>query len=163
MNIYLHACQSIQSYPFVMWFTSSILVSLVIWLAHYVSVFLTIGSMVMIDLRVLGLAGKNQTVTEITDFYAPWMWIGLGILFFTGMLMLAGDSALFCTNGVFGVNMLVTVIAAVFGVFIRKRAPAWERPSGIPWGAKVIAGVSILLWVGTILSAVEVPAISAVP
>jgi hypothetical protein len=163
MNTYLQVCQSIQTNHFVMWFTGSILVSLLIWLAHYVSVFLTIGSMVMIDLRVLGVAGKNQTVSEITDFYAPWMWIGLGILFFTGMLMLAGDSALFCTNGVFGANLLITVFAAAFGVFIRNRAPAWERPSGTPWGAKLVAGLSILLWLGTILSAVEVPAISNVP
>jgi hypothetical protein len=163
MNTYLHVCNNIQTNHFVMWFTGSILVSLLIWLAHYVSVFLTIGSMVMIDLRILGVTGKNQTVSEITDFYSPWMWIGLAVLFCTGMLMLAGDSALFCTNGVFGVNMLVTVVAAVTGVLIRKWAPVWERPSGTPLGAKLLAGVSILLWIGTILSAVEVPAISNVP
>lgn len=163
MNTYLDACQAVESNHIVMWLNSGILVSLGIWMVHYISVFLTIGSMVMIDLRILGLAGKNQTVTEIADFYAPWMWIGLGTLFCTGVSMLLGDAILFCTNGVFGVNMLVTVIAAVFGVFIRKRASFWEQPSGTPWGAKLVAGVSILLWVGTILTAVEVPALSRVP
>ena len=144
-----------------MWFTGSILVSLVIWLAHYISVFLTIGSMVIINLRILGLAGKNQTVSAVTDFYAPWMWIGLGVLFCTGSLMLAGDAPLFCTNGSFGFSMLVTLVAAATGVFIRKRAPAWDRPSGTPWRAKLLAVLSILLWVGAILSAVEVPATSS--
>jgi hypothetical protein len=163
MNTYLQVCQNVQANHFVMWFTGSILVSLIIWLAHYISVFLTVGSMVMIDLRVLGLTGNNQTVSEITDFYAPWMWIGLVVLFCTGMLMLAGDSALFCTNGIFGINMLVTVLAAAAGVFIRRKAPVWEGPSGTPWGAKLFAGFAILLWVGTILSAVEVPARSNVP
>lgn len=163
MNTYLQFCSSVQSNHIVMWFTSGILISLAIWLCHYVSVFLTIGSMLMMDLRVLGLTGKNQTVSEIADFYAPWMWTGLGILLFTGLLMLAGDSALFCTNGVFGMNLLITALAAATGVFIRNKAPAWESPSGTPWGAKLVAGVSILLWIGTILSAVEVPAISNVP
>jgi hypothetical protein len=163
MHTYIHTCSAVQNNPFVMWFTGSILISLLIWLAHYVSVFLTIGSMLMMDLRVLGVAAKNQTVTEVADFYSPWMWIGLAVLFFTGLLMLAGDSALYCTNVVFGVNLLVTAFAAATGVFIRKRAPAWERPAGVPWGAKVFAGISMLLWVGTILSAVFVPALSSVP
>jgi hypothetical protein len=163
MHSYLHFCHDLQNYPLVVWFTNAIVVSLVIWMAHYVSVFLTIGSMVMMNLRVLGIAGKNQTITQVADFYAPWMWIGLTVLFFTGILMLLGDSALFCTNTVFGVNLLITVLAAVSGVFVRKRAPAWEGPSGAPRGAKVIAGVSIFLWLGTILSAVAVPALSNVP
>jgi len=163
MTSYLTACRDVQNYPFIMWLTGSIMPSIAVWLAHYLSVFLTVGSMVMMDLRILGLTGKNQTVTEITDFYSPWMWTGLGVLLFTGLLMLAGDSVLFCTNGVFGVNMLVTALAAVSGVFVRKRAPAWDRPSGTPLGAKIVACISILLWVGTILSAVEVPAISNVP
>ena len=163
MNTYLHVCRNVQKLHFVMWFSGSILVSLLIWVAHYVSAFLTIGSMVMIDLRILGLTGENQTVSAITDFYSPWMWSGLSVLFFTGILMLAGDSALFCTNGLFGVNLLVTALAAATGVFIRKKAPAWERPSGTPWVAKLIAGVSMLLWLGTILSAVEVPTTSNFP
>ena len=146
-----------------MWFNESIIISLLIWLAHYISVFLTIGSMVMIDLRVLGVSGKNQSVSNIADFYSPWMWIGLATLLVTGMLMLAGDSVLFCTNGVFGLNMLITIVAAVSGIIVRKMAPACDRPSGTPWAAKLLAGVSILLWLGTILSAVEVPAISGVP
>jgi len=163
MNTYIQVCQSIQNYHLVMWFNESIIVSLLIWLAHYVSVFLTIGSMVMIDLRVLGVSGRNQSVSDIADFYSPWMWIGLAVLFVTGMLMLAGDSSLFCTNGVFGINMLITIVAAASGVLVRKMAPAWDRPSGTPLGAKLIAAVSILLWLGTILSALEVPAISGVP
>jgi hypothetical protein len=163
MNSYLHACHALQSNPVVMWFTNAIVVSLLIWLSHYLAVFLTIGSMVIMDLRVMGLAAKSRTITEIADYYSPWMWIGLGVLTVSGLLMLSGDSVLFCTNGIFGINLLVTAVAAAFGVFIRKRAASWDRPSGAPWGAKLIAGVSILLWVGTILSAVEVPARSAVP
>jgi hypothetical protein len=163
MHTYLHACHALQSNSFVMWFTSGIMTSLVIWISHYVAVFLTIGSMVMISLRVLGIAGKSQTVTEISDYYSPWMWIGLAVLTISGFLMLAGDADLFCTNGYFAANLIVTAVAAAFGVFIRKKAPAWDRPSGTPLGAKLVAGFSILLWAGTILSAVEVPARSGVP
>jgi hypothetical protein len=77
--------------------------------------------------------------------------------------MLAGDSALFCTNMIFGINLLVTAIAAVTGVIVQKNLRAWDQASGPPAGAKILAAVSLLLWLGTILSAVEVPARSSVP
>jgi hypothetical protein len=160
---YLHFCKGIEHYPIVVWFTTSILASLLIWLCHYVSVFLTVGSMVVINLRVLGLAGKRQTLTHIAEIYGPWMWIGVIVLIVTGLLMLAGDSALFCTNGVFGINLLVTLLAVLTGVVINRFASSWDKPSGIPAGAKVFAMVSLLLWLGTILSAVEVPSRSNVP
>jgi hypothetical protein len=163
MNSYLHACQDVQSAPIVMWFTQGILISVFIWLIHYLSAFLTVGSMVMIDLRVLGLAGKSQSISQVTKFYSPWMWTGIVALTITGLLMLAGDAVLFCNNVVFGTNLLITALAAVTGVIIARKVPSWDSPSGAPAGAKVLALVSLLLWLGTILSAVEVPALSNVP
>lgn len=161
MNSYFQICHEIQSNPFVMWFTDAIMISLLIWLAHYISVFLTIGSMIMLDLRILGLTGNSQTIAETAAFYSPWMWAGVGMLVFTGTTMFASDSVSFCTSGIFGVNLAVTALAVLSGVFIQKRARAWDQPSdGSPWGAKLAAVVSLLLWLGTIWSAVEVPAIT---
>ena len=162
MDSYLKTCHDIQTSPFVVWFTGSITISLLIWLGHYVSSFLTIGSMVMIDLRILGLTGKSQTITETAEFYSRWMWIGLAVVTFTGLPMFASDALSFCTSGIMGVNIFITALAAASGVFISRRSSAWNEPSGTPWIAKVSAGVSILLWLGTILSAVEVPALTNV-
>lgn len=163
MDSYLHACRDLQTAPIVMWFTNGVVISVFIWLAHYVSVFLTVGSMAMLDLRVLGVAGKSQTMTQVSKIYSPWMWRGLAVLTFTGLLMLAGDALLFCTNGVFGINLLITVLAAISGVIISKKVPTWDLPKGAPLSGRLLAVVSLLLWLGTILSAVEVPARSNVP
>lgn len=163
MNSYMSACRDLQNSPTVMWFTQSILVSLLIWLVHYLSGFLTVGSMVMVDLKILGLTGKRSSLTEIADFYGPWMWTGIISLTLTGLLMLAGDAVLFCDNGWFALVLGVTALAAVTGVIIRKKAPQWDQPNGSPTGAKLFAFVSLLLWLGTILSSVEVPSRSNVP
>src|SRR5579863_10287692 len=104
MNQYLDFCGGIQRYPVVVWFTNSLLLSILIWLSHYFSLFLTIGSMVVLDLRVLGVAGRKQTITRIANLYSRWMWIGLAVLFVSGAMMAAGDSVLFCTNTVFGIK-----------------------------------------------------------
>jgi hypothetical protein len=159
----MQACHDLQGARIVMWLTQGILISIAIWLAHYLSAFLTVGSMVMLDLRVLGVAGKSQTMTQVSKIYSPWMWTGVAVLTVTGLVMLSGDAVLFCNNGVFGMNLLITFLAVISGIIIFKKIPSWDSPNGAPLYARLFALVSVLLWLGTILSAVEVPARSNVP
>ena len=121
--------------------------------------------MLVINLRVLGLAGKRQSLTQVSELYGPWMWTGLAVLLVTGILMLTGDAPLFCTNGVFGVNLLVTALAAITGVVVKNSMPSLGPPGGRSrWSASFSRQrVSLLLWIGTILTAVEVPSRSNVP
>jgi hypothetical protein len=163
MDEYLHLCAQLQNYPIVVWFTNSLLISILIWLSHYFSLFLTIGSMAILNLRVLGLTGRNQTITQVANVYARWMWIGLVVLFISGSLMLAGDSVLFCTNGVFGVKLLLIILAAISGVIIQKNVRKWDQAPKTPTAAKALALISLVLWIGTILSAVDIPALTNVP
>lgn len=163
MNQYLEFCGGIERYPFVVWFTNSLLASILIWLSHYLSLFLTIGSMVILNLRVLGVAGRQQTITQIANVYSRWMWIGLAILFVSGIMMAAGDSVLFCTNGVFGIKLVLIVLAATSGVIIQRNARRWDQAPAVPIVAKTLALVSLILWVGTILAAVDIPALTNVP
>src|SRR5262249_17992099 len=151
-------CSQIQRYPVVVWFTNSLLVSVVIWLSHYFSLFLTIGSMAVLNLRVLGLTGRNQTMTQIANIYSRWMWTGLALLFVSGILMAAGDSVLFCTNEVFGIKLGLIALAAISGVVIQRNIRKWDGEPKIPVTAKLLAGISLALWIGTILSAVDIPA-----
>ena len=163
MEQYLAFCGGIQHYPIVVWFTNSLLASIVIWLSHYVSLFLTIGSMAILNLRVLGIAGRKQTITQIADVYSKWMWTGLAVLFVSGTMMAAGDSELFCTNGVFGIKLVLILLAALSGIIIQRNVRRWDQVSVVPMAAKTLAFVSLILWVGTILAAVDIPALTNVP
>jgi hypothetical protein len=163
MNQYLDFCGRIEHYRIVVWFTNSLLVSILIWLSHYFSLFLTIGSMAVLNLRVLGVAGRKQTITQIANLYSRWMWIGLAVLFVSGIMMAAGDSVLYCTNGVFGIKLALIVLAAISGVIIQRSARTWDQSPAVPATAKALAFVSLILWVGTILAAVQIPALTSVP
>jgi Na+/melibiose symporter-like transporter len=39
------------------------------------------------DLRLLGLAMRNQAVSEVFDDFRPWMLAGFAIMFLTGFLL----------------------------------------------------------------------------
>src|SRR3984893_12793423 len=40
---------------------------------HIVGIGMLLGSVLMIDLRILGWAGTDQTIRQTTDRFAPWV------------------------------------------------------------------------------------------
>ena len=67
----------------------------------------------------------------------------------------AGDWA---PDPVFHVKLAVMVVAIVFAYLVQRGVPKWAAAPEIPTSAKVIATIALLLWVLTILSASEIPA-----
>src|SRR5215467_9549791 len=149
MTSFLDACYKVQIAPPTLWYSQSTLISLFIWIVHYFSAFLTVGAMVVITLRVLGVAVRGQTITQVSKIYSPWMWVGLTAVTTTGLLLLFSDATSFCANGVFGVSLLVTALATISGIVVTRKAAAWDVPSGPPANAKLFATLSLLLWLGT--------------
>lgn len=157
-----HFCELLQHSPWIIALDSSIVISTIFELCHYLGFFLLVGSIVLVDLRVLGIAGRGQTATSMAQQLFPWMWVGLVFAFVSGFFMFAADAVDFYGASFFRLKMLVLVIALVVGIFVEWQVPRWERQSAISVGAKTIALISMLLWVATILVALEVPAINGV-
>src|SRR5262249_46942166 len=60
----------------------------------------------------------------------------------------------------FRIKMLVIGLAAVSALAIDWRVPTWDRASTMPVTARLVALISIVLWLGTILMGVEIPALT---
>ena len=123
---------------------------------HFFSLFLLVGTAAVVDLRLLGLAGRSQSVTELAEQLFPWSWIGLGLCVLSGFFMFAASATGFVVNTQFLIKMVVTVAAIVFGVVVQRSTPKWDQPSGTPLLAKVTAVISLALWIGAILMAAEI-------
>jgi hypothetical protein len=114
-----------------------------------------------VDLRILGLAGKQQNLTALAKFLFPWTWLGLFFVTVSGFLMFAGYAGQEYPAGVFWIKLGVFFLAVIVGVIVQKSAPRWDHMSAIPTSAKAIAVLSLVLWFGMILASVEVPAFIA--
>lgn len=145
------------------WADDSVLVATVFEIMHYFSMFLLVGSIVIVDLHLLGLIAKRRTIGEVSSEFFPLMWIGMALNFFSGFVMFAGDATTFAPNWVFHIKVTVIALAVVFGVIVQLQARKWARSeSGVPGWGKALALLSLLLWIGSILSAVEVPSLTNV-
>ena len=58
---------------------------------HIVAIGLGLASVLMIDLRVLGWAGHDQTLRQTTNRFGPWLSAALLVLLVTGFLMVVGE------------------------------------------------------------------------
>ena len=129
---------------------------------HYYSMFVLVGSMAIVDLRVLGIMARDQSATILARRIFPWVWASLAVNLITGFIMFAGDATAYVPTWSFQLKILVVLLAIVLGTFVQWRVPAWDRAAALPTAAKIAAAVSLLFWIGAILMGVEVPAISGI-
>jgi hypothetical protein len=118
---------------------------------HIVGIGVVMGSVFMIDLRILGWAGMDQTLRQTTSRFAPWLTGALYLMLATGILMVIGEPVRELVTFSFWLKMFLvaagTVVAAVFRVSLRKHERQWEetrvKSSSIRW----LAILTFLIWV----------------
>jgi hypothetical protein len=159
--------------PFFQWLEStwwatkvddSVPIAVVFEIIHYFSMFLLVGSIVLVDLRLMGVAGRQRSIADVSSQFFPVMWVAMAFNFFSGFVMFASDATTFAPNWVFHIKLTVIFLAVVFGIIVQFQAKKWgqEEAPVIPAWGKILALVSLLLWIGSILSAVEVPSLTSV-
>jgi uncharacterized membrane protein len=127
---------------------------------HYFTLFVLVGTIVLVDLRILGVAARSQSVTQLAETLFPWTWTALGLALLSGFLMFTTDGGDYYPDRVFRIKMGVILVALIFAVIVRLNFRKWDQSPVMSAWAKLAACLSILFWVGDILAGVEIAAIS---
>jgi len=118
---------------------------------HILCVAIVMSSMAMLDLRLLGVAGRRQSISQMVSRFVPWMWGALPVLLTSGIVLIIGEPSRELLNPYFRAKMvmLATVIVITFVVQRRNKKDAnyWEgRRAAAAWTGLT----SLLLWVGIV-------------
>jgi hypothetical protein len=108
---------------------------------HLIGLALFVGTLLLTDLGLLGLAMRRQPVHEVAAALAPWTWRGFAVLMLTGPLMFTAQAAKWHDNPVFWIKMLLLIVATIFQLSVRRKIQsetAWAKPIG---------AVSLALWI----------------
>ncbi len=127
--------------------------------AHYLGIFWCVGSVALVDLRVMGLAARKRNAGELAKQLFPWAWIAFTLAIVSGFLMFATDAGDWAPSRVFHVKLALITTSVVFALIVQREVPKWSQSPEIPKVAKIIALISLVLWIITILSASEIPAL----
>jgi uncharacterized membrane protein len=158
----LHLCRWLQDNSFIGWLNGTAWTAATLEIVHYFSMFILVGSMVIVDLRVLGLLGRRQNAAQLADRLFPWMWWSLALNFLSGFFMFAGSATSYYRNDVFYDKIGVVLLAIGANILVQQNIRKWDQLPAMPAGAKLAAVISIGLWVGAIIAGVEVPALTGI-
>ena len=122
---------------------------------HIVGIGVVLGSVFMIDLRILGWAGTDQTLRQTTSRFGPWLTGALCLQLATGILMVIGEPVRELVNFSFWLKMFLvavgTLIAAIFLMTLPKHQQQWEETLVNRRSIKSLAILTFLIWLCIII------------
>jgi hypothetical protein len=106
------------------------------------------GSVLIVDMRLLGLGLRNQTVREVARAAQPWMVGSLLVMIVSGFALFSSESIKCYYSTPFWVKMICLLLAIVFTFTIRRRVTSADGTNIRPVLYKFVAIVSLALWFG---------------
>jgi len=121
---------------------------------HVLSICLVVGSILVVDLRLLGLASINRPVSRVTSGILPLTWTAFAIAVSSGGLLFISNATKYLENGFFVAKIFLILAAGlnmvVFHAISARDLPKWEHETALPLRARLAGGLSILLWVSVV-------------
>ncbi|HJT87880.1 MAG TPA: DUF6644 family protein [Bryobacteraceae bacterium] len=114
---------------------------------HIAGFTLSIGTIALVDLRLLGLGFRRLASAELARQLAPWTLIGLIVMLISGPLIFSSDPNMYLHNISFKFKMVALAVAILYHYTIHNWT-AYRQPA--PAVGKLVGGVSVLLWVSVV-------------
>lgn len=121
---------------------------------HLLGMAALVGTITVLDLRLLGWAMPQRRVSEVVAGLLPWAWLGFGVQVVTGVLLFSSEAVKISGNPAFRLKMLFLLLAGIqaliFQTVVSRELPTWDGRPALPVIAKVMGAISILLWVAIV-------------
>ena len=123
---------------------------------HVISIALVVGSILFVDLRLLGLAAMRYPIRDLARELVPWTWGAFTVATITGLGMFITRAASHVLNPAFQWKMILLALAganmAWFHFRIYRHLDSQPQTPAATIQLKVIGALSLLLWSGVVLA-----------
>jgi len=118
---------------------------------HIIGLALLVGTICLVDLRLLGMNLRRHAPVSLMSALAPWTSAGLLIVLITGPLLFGADLSRYVKNPAFVVKM-VLFSAALGAHFTLHRTAVRDHLERQSRRQKVVALLSLILWSSVVLA-----------
>ncbi len=123
---------------------------------HVLSLAIMLGAILMVDLRILGLAALRYSITQMNRELVPWSAGAFLIANATGLAMFITRASSHVQNPAFQIKMGLLLLAGVniafFHFRVMRNIAAWNSDARPPFAARVSAASSLFLWCSVTLA-----------
>ncbi|MDB6084480.1 MAG: hypothetical protein JWN43_2361, partial [Gammaproteobacteria bacterium] len=113
-----------------------------------------VGSIAMIDLRLVGASQTDRSVIDLTGEVLPWTWTSFAVAVCSGALLFSSNAVKYFGILPFRLKMMAILLAGInmlyFHFVTYRTAPAWHLQARVPTSARVAGGLSLALWISIV-------------
>ncbi|MBO9601941.1 MAG: hypothetical protein J7496_05475 [Novosphingobium sp.] len=117
---------------------------------HVMSFVTVLGSLLVVDLRILGIGWKDVRLTTLSHETLRITWIGFVCAAITGLMLFCSKATSYVINPYFKLKLVMLAFAGinmvVFQFVTWKSVAGWDLGK-VPTAAKVSATLSLLAWI----------------
>jgi steroid 5-alpha reductase family enzyme len=118
---------------------------------HVFAIAMVIGTIAIVDLRLLGFASTKRPVAELSRKVLPFTWAAFAIAVVAGSLLFISRAPEYFVNAMFWIKMALIVIAGInmmiFEFITVRGVKEWNLSPTPPLAARLAGGISIACWV----------------
>jgi uncharacterized membrane protein len=145
--------EALQALPLAAMVADSALLFPIIETIHVLALAVVIGSISIVDLRLLGRA-SDRGVKEITEEVLPWTWIAFVVVVASGVLLFSSAAVKYAYMPQFQVKMLLILLAGInmlaFHFIAYRDVDRWDRNLMTPLAARIAGTLSLAFWIGVV-------------
>ena len=123
---------------------------------HVIGLALVFGTITIIDLRLLGAASAGRSFRRMSAEIMRWTWAAFAVTALTGVLMFITNATVYYNNLYFRAKIALLVLAGinvmVFELTAGRSMRQWDQAPSAPGIGRVVATVSLVVWVGVIVT-----------
>ena len=118
---------------------------------HILGFAIAIGTITMVDLRLLGVGLKKESAADLWKGTFPWTLGGLALVLISGPLIFSSDPNMYLRNASFRFKITMLVLAIIFNYTIHRWVALRKASGGV---AVLTALISLALWVSVIFGGI---------
>lgn len=111
-----------------------------------------IGSIALVDFRMLNLGLRREPAARILKYTEPWTLIALALVVFSGAALFLSQTYVYRVNLIFPLKMYALLAALIYNFTVHRKVATMENPP--PVLSKFVASLSLLLWVSVVFGGI---------
>lgn len=124
--------------------------------SHVLSLMLFVGTLCVVDLRLVGVAFRSVQVSQITSRVLPYTVAGFIVITVTGFLLFYAIPIRTYESIWFRIKVVVIILAGLNAWFFHKRLQknqvAWDADAKPPLGVRLSGAASLFSWAIVIIT-----------
>jgi hypothetical protein len=121
---------------------------------HVLAITLVLGTIAVVDLRLLGIASRNRPVRQLIREVLPVTWVAFAIAVITGAALFTSNAVEYAKNFPFQMKMLLMLLAGlnmlVFHFVTYRGVAEWDEAAQTPFAARFAGGFSLTVWLAIV-------------